>query len=742
MKFKRPLLLLFFIFHVLHLSAQNTTAQEKDTLEFLIDKTNDAYDLFNYKDAINYASQLIDKATKYDEDYYKFLGYDILGGIYSDTGDSIQGRVYSERALEIARLSKVDSLIAWGALNMGILFSENKRTYKKAIRYFKESIAINEKNNELNQVYLIYISLAWTYLDNDRPDEAYTILSKAKSISEKHKIKYVDKLYIELLFGRYYHAKRNFGRAIGQLDYIAKKADKDSLIDLALETYEHLTISYKKAKNYEKALSSLQKHNHYKQKAYTLEKIQETEKARAKFDLKQAQNDLEIAIKEKKYADQLASQSKSLTTIFIASTIILVLAFISLILFFKTRKKYINQLKIKNNELVIAKEKAEKLSKIKTKFLSTVSHELRTPLYGVIGISTLLKDDNNLKAYQEDLESLKFSADYLLALINDVLLLSKMDAEAISLAQIPYQLDTLVKSIIKSFEFGLQENNNKLHLEIDDKLPNSLIGDPVRLSQILMNLVGNAVKFNTDGNIWLQLNLVETLDHNIYRTRFTVKDDGQGIPLDKQKLIFDEFTQIDNKNHSYKGTGLGLSIVKKLLRLYNSQIHLKSESGQGSTFSFSINLQKNIRQFNETDNSSISSDKINGASLIDNTHILVVDDNKINQRITQKILERYNAKASIANDGNEAVAMSRKNKYDLILMDINMPKTNGIQAAIKIRQFEKNIPIIALTAVELDEIRKEITDSGINDIIHKPFDKDEFLTIIVKNLAAYQVNFP
>ena len=327
-------------------------------------------------------------------------------------------------------------------------------------------------------------------------------------------------------------------------------------------------------------------------------------------------------------------------------------------------------------------------------------------------------------------------------LINDVLLLSKMDAEAVVLSQTPFKLDSLVNSIVKSFEFGLQQNDNKLHLDIDEKIPGSLIGDPIRISQILMNLVGNAVKFNKGGNIWLKIALIEISEDGFCKTQFTIKDDGIGIPLDKQKIIFNEFTQIENKNHSYKGTGLGLTIVKKLLNLYKSKILLTSKPEQGSTFSFSLLLEKNTSKITQTKNQSILNKDLEQTIKNGNKHVLIADDNGINQKVTQKILKKYNIRSSMANDGKEPVDMSMKNTYDLILMDINMPDTNGIEAAILIRKFDKNIPIIALTAVELDEIREEIINSGINDIIHKPYDMYEFLEIILKNLSDRKIDVP
>ncbi len=722
------------------LSSQEIPEHQIDTLQSIISRSNEAYDVYNYKNVIKHGATLIKKGKEFNNNYYTFLGYDILGGAYSELDDTIQGRRYSEKALEIARTSGSDSLISWATMNLGIFYSNKPQTYQKAIRFFEESIAINEKNNELAQVYLTYINLAWTYLDHGEMDKAYAILKKAVSISNTIDVYSSDKRYIELLLGKYHLAKKEYIPAMIKLESVSKEADKDSLTDLALEAYENLAIVYHRKKDYQNAFESLNKYNHYRKKAFTEEKIEETEKAKAKFDLKEAQKNLNVALREKQYSDQLIAKSKSLTTILVAATIILLLALLGFFLFFKTRKKYIRKLKTKNQELRIAKEKAEKLSKVKTRFLSTVSHELRTPLYGVIGIATLLKEDEKLEAYREDLESLKFSADYLLALINDVLLLSKVDAEAIKLSQNPFKVDFLIQNIVHPFEFSLQKNNNKLHLRIDKSIPNTLIGDSIRLSQILINLIGNAVKFNQNGNIWLTLDHIKVTNKGLHQIRFTIKDDGPGIPLDKQKIIFEEFSQIEHGNHDYKGTGLGLTIVKKLLKVYKSEIHLKSKPGKGSEFSFSLKLKK--------DADKIAQKKLQNAPKYDladtfkNTdlHFLIVDDNRINQKITQKILRRYHITSSLANDGRQAIKMNKSKEFDMIMMDINMPKINGMEAAKMIRKLDKKTPIIALTAVELDEMRNQILNSGISDIIHKPYDIQEFLNIILKNLPSKLVD--
>ena len=724
-----------FLSCILPFRAQENLENQRDTLESLIDSTNEAYDNFNYKDAIKYGSALIDMAKKHDEDYYTFLGYDMLGAIYLGLDDTIKGRIFSEKALALARSTRQDSLIAWGALNLGILYSDNEITYPKAVRYFEESVDINEKIGELHEIYLIYMSLAWTYLDFNEFEKAREILLKADAISKKTAVDPKDAYFFKMLWGRYHLAQKNYSAARKELESAARNADRDSIVDLALESYEYLTKVYEKTNEYQKAYESLQTYAKYQSRAYALEKIEETQKAAAKFDVKQARNDLQVALREKEYADQLISKSRSLTAILVVATVMLLLALLGLFKFFQTKKKYIGQLKTKNEQLILAKDKAENLSKVKTRFLSTVSHELRTPLYGVIGISSLLQQDNKLQEYEEDLKSLKFSADYLLALVNDLLLLSKMDAEAIKLSEQPYALESLIQKIIKSFEYSLHRNNNELFLEIDDAIPDTVIGDPIRLSQILINLIGNATKFNKDGSIWVRLELIEILDNLQHRIRFTIKDDGPGIALDKQEIIFKEFSQIDENNQDYKGTGLGLTIVKKLLKLHKSKIHLKSSSGEGAEFSFTLTLTKSLQLAQENIELDDIGDDTYTSLRNSGLHVLVVDDNKINQRITKKILERYQIESSLANNGLQAVDLHRSHGYDLILMDINMPEVNGTEAAQMIREFDETTPIIALTAAELDGMRHEILKSGITDIIHKPFDIKEFLNTLIRYLV-------
>ena len=263
-------------------------------------------------------------------------------------------------------------------------------------------------------------------------------------------------------------------------------------------------------------------------------------------------------------------------------------------------------------------------------------------------------------------------------------------------------------------------------MNISDNIPNTIIGDRVRLSQILMNLVGNAIKFTTNGNIYITAQ-EKSISENGVDIQFSIEDNGIGIPKGKQKAIFEEFQQVDSENFKIQGTGLGLTIVKKLLEASNSSIKLKSEPGKGSTFSFTLKFEimKHLLQ-----------DKVLGDNnILTGKRILVVDDNRINQIVTKKILENNGMIAVIAENGDTAIAKLQTEIFDLVLMDINMPGKDGIETTQEIRKFDQITPIVALTAIEVEEMRTRIETSGMNDIIVKPYDTDKFLKIILSNLV-------
>ena len=532
------------------------------------------------------------------------------------------------------------------------------------------------------------------------------------------------------LFGRYYTGKGDFEKAGCAFEASIAIIERDTLVLEGSNTYRAYADMLYASEDYDKAFAALEKHLEYQGKIFEKEKRLQTEAAYTKYQTEEYRKNLELAEQEQVFKDKVLNKTREASVVMVFSILIMLLFVILLFRSNNIRNRLIRQLRDKNYELRKAKEEAEKLSLLKTRFFSTVSHELRTPLYGVVGLTSLLLEENKDKKLEEDLKSLKFSADYLLALINDVLQMNKMESNLVNLEHLNFNLEELLQGIIKSFEFTRKQNDNDIQLFIDKSISPNLIGDSVRLSQIIMNLVGNAVKFTRNGKVWIKVDC-KRCEEEYCLVAFEVGDTGIGIPEDKQKEIFEEFSQLRSDDYNYQGTGLGLSIVKKLLELFNSEIKLDSETGRGSIFSCEIIFQKGA-----TVTTPVPSGQGKQQPDESFSRALIVDDNRINQVVTQRILEKRKFICEVASNGYEAIAKLEQGKYDLILMDVNMPGMDGMEATREIRKFNRDIPIIALTAVEIDEMREEILKSGMNDIIVKPYDTHQLFHTVYRNLLV------
>jgi signal transduction histidine kinase/ActR/RegA family two-component response regulator len=432
-------------------------------------------------------------------------------------------------------------------------------------------------------------------------------------------------------------------------------------------------------------------------------------------------------------------QVSQLTTVLgIALITILSLLTLSLYKNNNLRAKANELLQAKNTELIIAKENAEKASMVKAQFLSTITHELRTPMYAVTGLTHLLLTENPTSEQKKHLDSLKISGEYLLSLINNILDLNKLEANKVEVEETSFDLKKRIKDVLFALGKSAKDKGNKLSFEFDPDIPNEILGDPLMISQILINLVGNAVKFTRDGEVFVRVQKISQSDDDI-RLHFEIEDTGEGISKKKQKSIFQNFTQGSVAiNRKFGGTGLGLSIVKNLLDLLNSKITLDSTLGKGSTFKFDLKYNLNTANSGKENPHNIIYDVDYVA--LENRKILVVEDNKINQMITRKILEKNQMICDVADNGEIAVEKARTDSsFDLILMDIHMPGISGIEATEQIRMFNKDIPILALTAVTIDENIDEFHEAGFNDIIPKPYKVEEFFQKIHNALKRSQV---
>jgi CheY-like chemotaxis protein len=380
--------------------------------------------------------------------------------------------------------------------------------------------------------------------------------------------------------------------------------------------------------------------------------------------------------------------------------------------------------KMLNDRLRQAIEVAEASSRTKSDFLSTMSHELRTPLNSVIGMSYVLLADNPRKNQVENLKVLHFSAGSLLSLINDILDFNKLEYSKLELEKVPFKPAELLHSIHSGLRFQAVEKGLDFCIKLDEKLNDiEVIGDSTRLLQILFNLVGNAIKFTSDGQVVLGVEVLDNTADGVYLD-FTVEDTGIGISPSHQEIIFEPFSQAStNITRRFGGTGLGLAITKQLLELHGTAVRLDSQIGKGTTFKFKIKYQHAVKSKDEI--ILISSFQSVNPPDLSKLRVLVAEDNSMNILLMRKLFSSWGVNADFAENGREAVEKVTERHYDVILMDIHMPVMDGYEASRQIINYyvgnEEKPAIIALTASVASNIHQKVTDAGLDGYITKPF---------------------
>ena len=383
-----------------------------------------------------------------------------------------------------------------------------------------------------------------------------------------------------------------------------------------------------------------------------------------------------------------------------------------------------------NRKVEIAKEKAESAAKSQSDFLSMISHEIRTPLNAVIGLTNFLISDKPRKSHIEDLKTLRFSAEHLHVLINDVLDYSKLDAGKIEFEYIDTNVIDMAQNIVRQLEPKAKEKKIYLNCLIDEGIPNYVLADGLRLSQVLTNLVSNAIKFTSKGGVTMSLSIINQTKKKV-AIKFIVEDSGIGIPKDKQEKIFESFSQASTSTtRKYGGTGLGLSITKRLLDMQNVKINLFSIEGQGSRFYFTQSFQISEKQDKVTQKVSEEQNQLKGV------RILLVEDNPVNVMVARKFLSRWDIKVDVAENGRESLEKTSGNGYDLILMDLQMPIMDGYTAATELRKLGVKTPILALTASVMLDVGDKVYKAGMDDFITKPFDPDDLYKKILHHLSS------
>lgn len=380
-----------------------------------------------------------------------------------------------------------------------------------------------------------------------------------------------------------------------------------------------------------------------------------------------------------------------------------------------------------------AKEDAEMASTAKTHFLSTMGHELRTPLNAVIGLSELLLDSKSEKEKTQFARTIKKSGESLLSIINNILDFTKIESDEVKLDYQPTHIPTLLADTVKMLGSLADPGKVTLGFRFDDLLSGYIKTDQTRLRQILINLIGNAIKFTDEGDITVQVTTTESISEK-GQILFIVKDSGIGIPEEKMNLLFDRFSQIDaDRNRKYGGTGLGLAISKRLIEGMGGRIWVQSHEGKGTTFYFTIEARPvDEETLSELELKRTSDDP---KQIKPDLKILVVEDNLINQKVVLKVLERIGFEAEVANNGFEAIEMVQKNNYDLVFMDMEMPEMDGIEATERIKalkDLESNPTIVAMTANATTEDKTRCFEAGMQDFISKPITLQTTKSVLLK----------
>lgn len=742
---KTILLLFFFSLTILTYSqSEREIIKQIDSINtsaLLSYNNNHIVEAFN---EFNIANRIADSIN---DNYGKAISSFNLGNIYKLMRENFDAELSYLSMLKAAKSINDNYLIANAYLNLAILKKYSNNTndatdfFKKALRFIPDHKSLRDENYNVNQynnlLVKIYIDFTNFYIENNNLDAGYVNILKLddiikrESYSNDYHLASFNYTYGLYFFNKELHnsANKKFNKAIAYLN--TEKGLKTDHCSLLSKIYKKASLSYFALGNKEQAYITLLKSDEHNEKSLNKEKVKQNVIEKSKFLLSSYKNEVQLANSEKVYQLQIAEKIKKINFIIISALILLMISLVVLYKYYLSKRKLSTVLKTQNEALMLAKNEALKSSEMKSSFISNVSHELRTPLYGVVGLTSVMLENNNfIERDVKYLKSLKYSGDYLLNLINDILQVGKIESNKVELNNTSVNLKALIQNVTDSFDYSLEESNNHIHILIDDYIPEYILCDKIRLTQVLFNLIGNSIKFTQNGNIYVKA-ILQDNDEAQVSIRFEVNDDGPGIPEDKQKAIFENFTQLnENSNTNYQGAGLGLSIASKIVGLFDSKIELQSQLGVGSTFSFNAKFQIDLNAIKNTESKEVKSIFSNSRS--EQIKVLIAEDNKINQIVTSNLLKKQNIEFDIVENGLEALKAFQKNTYNLILMDLNMPLMGGKEATIKIREINKEIPIVALTASSIDELNSGKFDVGFDDIITKPFDNDLFFNTINK----------
>ncbi|MEL1247418.1 tetratricopeptide repeat-containing hybrid sensor histidine kinase/response regulator [Flavobacterium helocola] len=692
----------------------------------LYDKALKGLNDLKCSESLMYSQQLLEYSLKRNKFDMVAASYNIIGLNFEEFGDLKKSIQYYNSGVSYALLAKNDTIENYLYNNIGNLYYFRLKDSKKGLYYYQKSYELSKRLDVPRDIAFAEINLADVYLELNEFDKGkyYLQLVEKKMSPDDYEMgmSYYSLMgYYYEMQGDFVNAEKNYLKCISDFQHQEFEYHKSHQMDI----YAMIYAFYKKYKKTDLALYYLEKHDQLQDELFSKERNIEIKMAGGDIEALEYKYKVQQIETEKRIQEQKmkASSRFNKVVLWFLGFVIVFLIFI-----FKGFVNYRNlskKLSDYNFQLQVAREKSEEATRLKTQFLSNVSHELRTPLYGVIGMAEILESEHKEIKKSPYFNALKFSSHYLLTLINDVLNVYKIEDNDIKFNYENINVREEIGHIKESMNVIAKSNKNEIIVSIADDVPQYIKTDLTRFSQILINLASNSLKFTKKGKVTISLSLDKVNDNSFLKLE--VLDTGIGIPEEYIDKIFEKFVQVDvNLQEQYKGTGLGLSIVKRLVELFKGSISVESKINEGSKFTV---MFPHIPA-----DEIVASDqlKTHSQKKLKNLNILVVEDNKINQMVTKKLLEKNGHSYQMAENGLEALQLVEQNTFDIILMDINMPIMNGIEASIKMRNLGIKTPIIALTASDKENILKEILEkkNGLTDVLVKPFEYADLENVI------------
>ncbi len=641
---------------------------------------------------------------------------------------------YIRMSVDLTVQIGVDYYLADRYIQLGIVYSK-MNNYSRAFEYFGKALDITIKRNDEETQSLCYTAMGKAYLELRQYDKAFLYYQKTMEIDARlyGKDGWVEDLIdfgkcivyasdAVLIQAGFDPAKRN-EIAVRYFQQVIRDGERGIKRDALFE----LSRIYEKEGDIGKSYNCYKQYIVLKDSIINAENSKNIGSMQIQYDTKKKEQQIVLLNKDKQIQLQEINKQKLMLNGFIAGFVV-VLLFAGV--FFMQR----NKIKKGNAALQVAKDRAERSEQFKQQFLANMSHEIRTPMNAVMGMTSLVLDTPLAEKQKFYLEGIKKSSDTLLHIINDILDLSKIEAGKMELEKIDFSLSDNLKQVKQTLNHRTEEKGLELFVNIEPGISDVVIGDPVRLNQVLINLAGNAIKFTEKGSVTIEV----THGDSESALKFSIIDTGIGIPQEKLLTVFENFNQANaSDTRKYGGTGLGLSISRQLVELMGGKISIASMEGSGTTFSFSLNFEKGSPE--RLDERLASEEQIDG-SILDGLSILVVDDNEYNRIVAKDSLESKSKVNVIAvESGAEAIDLLKSTKFDVVLMDVQMPVMNGFEATQQIRNsnFEfrnHEIPIIALTASVLRTDLDKCTVAGMDGYIPKPFRASQLIMGIARAL--------